>query len=124
MATFGENLKNIRLSRGMSQEEFAKLLGTSKQVISRYETDQRSPKISVAAKIADALGVSLSMLNGEDESSDEEALDVWEIREALRNNPELQILFRASHNATAEDLLEAAELIKARKTIRNITNRK
>lgn len=124
MATFGENLKSIRLSRGMSQEEFAKLLGTSKQVISRYETDQRSPKISVAAKIADTLGVSLSMLNGEDESSEKEALDVWEIREQLRNNPELQILFRASHNATAEDLLEAAELIKARKTIRNITNRK
>lgn len=65
MASFGENLKAIRLARGMSQDEFAELLGTSKQVISRYENSQRSPKITIAAKYANILGVSLTMLNGE-----------------------------------------------------------
>lgn len=65
MASFGENLKAIRIARGMSQDEFAELLGTSKQVISRYENSQRSPKITVAAKYADVLGVSLAVLNGE-----------------------------------------------------------
>jgi transcriptional regulator with XRE-family HTH domain len=43
--TFGEKLKKYRTERGMSQESLASILGTSKQVISRYETGQRSPKI-------------------------------------------------------------------------------
>lgn len=67
MASFGENLKAIRVARGMSQDEFAELLGTSKQVISRYENSQRSPKFTVAAKYANLLGVSLALLNGESE---------------------------------------------------------
>lgn len=65
MASFSENLKAIRLDRNMSQEAFAALLGTSKQVISRYENSQRSPKITVAAKYSKILGVPLSVLNGD-----------------------------------------------------------
>jgi repressor LexA len=42
--TFGSKLKQIRLSMGLSQEEFAAKLNTTKQVISRYETEQRTPK--------------------------------------------------------------------------------
>ena len=70
MSDFGHRLRQIRIEMKMSQEEFAKLLGTSKQVISRYENGQRSPKISVAADYAQKLGISLNVLNGiEDEHS-------------------------------------------------------
>lgn len=62
--TFGDILKSIRLQRGMSQEELATLLGTTKQVISRYETNQRTPKITVANEYAQRLGVSLDALLG------------------------------------------------------------
>lgn len=65
MSPFGENLRKIRNSRGMSQDEFADLLGTSKQVISRYETAQRSPKVSTVAEYAEKLGVSISELTGD-----------------------------------------------------------
>lgn len=65
MSPFGENLRKIRNLRGMSQEEFADLLGTSKQVISRYETAQRSPKVSTVAEYAAKLGVSISELTGD-----------------------------------------------------------
>lgn len=65
MPNFGENLKAIRIKRGMTQDELAELLNTSKQVISRYENGQRYPKISAAARIAKALGVSLAELNGD-----------------------------------------------------------
>lgn len=57
--TFGAKLKNIRISMGLSQEEFAKKLNTTKQVISRYETEQRTPKITIAQEYADVLGISL-----------------------------------------------------------------
>ena len=68
MNSFGKNLRRIRTQKNMSQDEFAALLGTSKQVISRYENDQRSPKVSVVADYADKLGVSIAELSGEERS--------------------------------------------------------
>lgn len=62
MPTFGENLKAIRKERNLSQEEIAAQLGTSKQVISRYENGQRMPKISVATQYANILHVPLTRL--------------------------------------------------------------
>ena len=47
---------------GLSQEEFAKKLNTTKQVISRYETEQRTPKITIAQEYANILGVPLQNL--------------------------------------------------------------
>ena len=63
---FGDILKSIRRKRGLSQDEMAALLGTTKQVISRYETKQRMPKLSIVAGYALKLGVPLSMLTGGD----------------------------------------------------------
>lgn len=66
MSRFSDNLRRIRFERHMTQEEFATLLGTTKQNISRYESGQVSPKITTAQDIADKLGISLSELNGAD----------------------------------------------------------
>ncbi|MBR5224244.1 MAG: helix-turn-helix domain-containing protein [Clostridia bacterium] len=63
---FGDILKSIRRERGLSQDEMASLLGTTKQVISRYETKQRMPKLSIVAGYALKLGLPLSMLTGGD----------------------------------------------------------
>lgn len=64
MSTFSETMRRIRFEKHMTQEEFADLLGTTKQNISRYESGAVSPKISTAAAIADKLGISLSELSG------------------------------------------------------------
>ena len=64
---FGDMLKAIRKQRGLSQDEMAALLGTTKQVISRYETKQRVPRLSVVAAYAQKLGVPLAMLSGHQE---------------------------------------------------------
>ncbi len=63
---FGDKLKEIRIQRGMSQEDFAKLLHTSKQVISRYETNQRTPKITIVQQYANMLHVPLMYLIDDD----------------------------------------------------------
>lgn len=60
--SFGSKLKQYRLKLGLSQDELAKKLNTTKQVISRYENEQRSPKISVAVEIAEKLGLPLDSL--------------------------------------------------------------
>lgn len=59
---FGSKLKKIRLSMGLSQEKFAQKLNTTKQVISRYETEQRLPKITIVYRYANLLGVSVDEL--------------------------------------------------------------
>ncbi len=59
---FGAKLKYLRNQREWSQEQMANFLGTSKQVISRYEKSQTTPKIDVAAKYASKLGVSADAL--------------------------------------------------------------
>ena len=66
--TFGKRLRHIRKERGMTQDEFAKLLGTSKQILSRYEREDRSPRIEVVRKYAEALKVSADYLLGDDEA--------------------------------------------------------
>ena len=63
--TFGASLKRLRMERGLSQEELARLLGTSKQVISRYESGARVPKISTVSALAAALDAPLTALTGE-----------------------------------------------------------
>lgn len=81
--TFGEKLKQIRLERNMSQQDFADLLSTSKQVISRYELGQTTPKIGVAAKWCLILGINLdNMLNDEKGIYDKSAV----YSEALPDN--------------------------------------
>lgn len=63
---FGDVLRQLRRERGLSQEELAALLHTTKQVISRYETKQRVPRLSVVADYARRLGLPLSSLTGEE----------------------------------------------------------
>lgn len=60
--TFGEKLKSYRINKGMSQDELAQQLGTTKQVISRYETNQRIPKITTANEYAEKLNIPLEYL--------------------------------------------------------------
>ena len=59
MARFGDKLKSLRIKRGLTQEELAEILGTSKQVISRYENNLRSPKVDVVQDYAEKLNVSV-----------------------------------------------------------------
>ena len=63
---FGDVLRQIRRERNLSQDELAAILGTTKQVISRYETRQRVPRLSVVAEYARKLGLPLASLSGEE----------------------------------------------------------
>lgn len=71
--SFGERLRQIRKEMGETQDEFAARIGTSKQVLSRYEGGQRIPKISLVESYAKALNVSVDYLMGE--SRQEAAFD-------------------------------------------------
>ena len=61
---FGKRLRQVRRAQDISQEELALRIGTSKQVISRYEIGARVPKINVASEFARILGVPVDYLLG------------------------------------------------------------
>lgn len=64
--TFGEKLKSLRHEKALTQEELANLLGTSKQIISLYESGQRIPKITVVQDFANKLKIPVSYFTEDD----------------------------------------------------------
>ena len=54
----------LRKKKGLSQAELGKKIGTSGDVIGRYERKDITPSIEAVAKIADALEVSVDYLIG------------------------------------------------------------
>lgn len=52
-------IEEIRTARGIRQEEFAKLMGVSRQTISSLENGRYNPSIMLAHKIAVFFGMSI-----------------------------------------------------------------
>ena len=61
---FGDNIMLVRKKKKLSQAALGKLIGTSGDVIGRYERGDISPSVDVVAKIADALETSVDYLLG------------------------------------------------------------
>ncbi|MBK8670724.1 MAG: helix-turn-helix transcriptional regulator [Saprospiraceae bacterium] len=61
---FGQNLMLIRKQKKLSQADLGKIIGTSGDVIGRYERGDITPSVDVVAKIADALDVSVDYIIG------------------------------------------------------------
>ena len=60
--SFGDRLKQARLSMGLKQGELAAMLGVTNSAIANYETEVSSPKEEVLLKIFDVLHVTPNFL--------------------------------------------------------------
>ena len=60
----GENIQNLRKSFSLSQVDFAKALGVSKQCVSNWENGYIQPSLDMFVKIADYFNVSTDYLLG------------------------------------------------------------
>lgn len=73
---FGDNMMLLRKKKKLSQSALGKIIGTSGDVVGRYERGDIAPSIGVVAKIADALEVSVDYLIGKtDMLLDRDAID-------------------------------------------------
>lgn len=61
---FCERLKEMRIKRGYTQDEFAKILNISTSSISLYENGDREPSLSMLKTISETLNVSSDYLLG------------------------------------------------------------
>ena len=58
----GQNLKRIRTEKGISQNKIARTLGIDRAFISNIENGKTNPTLDTIARIAKAIGVSISEL--------------------------------------------------------------
>lgn len=63
-ADFGNRVAQLRKERDLSRDELGEKVGTSGAIVGRYERGDMKPSIEIAAKIAEALDVSLDFLMG------------------------------------------------------------
>lgn len=106
---FASAILRRRKELGLTQEELAERVGTTKQMVSKYEKCQRSPKVQMANAFASALETTLDkLLEVEPRTTDDDRL------EALHQNPKLGLLFDRQRNMSEEDIdfmLQMAERI-------------
>lgn len=116
--TVGEKIRDLRQQREMTLKELAKAAHTSFQTIYKYEngiiTNIPLDRIELIAK---ALDVKPEVLLGWTDTPSPTVHangngDLNALREQLRRQPGMRILFDASKNATEQDLLDAAALIE------------
>ena len=58
----GEKIREMRKSKGISQEGLANVLGVSFQAVSKWETGTTAPDVSLIPAIASYFGVSIDDL--------------------------------------------------------------
>lgn len=109
---FGQKIKHLRKSRGMSLEQVGDIVGVGKSTVRKWETgdiaNMRRDKIALLAK---ALGVSPGYIMGWEDNSNEN--NVWAKREALRRDPKRRVLFDLAENGTEKDIDAAVKLLDA-----------
>ena len=103
--SIGEKIREIRISKGMTQKELAAKLDTTQQNLAQYENGKRNPKLMTIQKIADALNVELDELMGGIMSFDtgEEFKKAWSERaqnQPANNCDSLTVVY---HNISEKD---------------------
>lgn len=104
-------LKELRGSRGLTQEDMAKLIGVVRPTYTKYESGDIQMSDQILKKISQIFGVSIDYILCNDVP--EIASDPWTLREAEREDPDRKRLFRLARYGSAQDIRQASALIDA-----------
>ena len=85
----GENIRRIRKTRGLTQEELAIRLNVVRQTVSKWEKGRSVPDAELLQKLADVLEVDITDLLGSSSASAEPAAGIAE--QLARINEQLAI---------------------------------
>lgn len=83
----GENIKNLRIKNGLSQEDLAKKLNVVRQTISKWEKGQSLPDAESLKTLAEVFSTDVSSLLGQEEKDGND-----DLKELLKNiNAEIHL---------------------------------
>lgn len=100
-------LRSARKSKGLTQEELAKRVKTTKGTISNYENGHSTPSNEMLKDLADALDTTTDYLLGRTNKTDSDLQAGDEF-----NDPDLQIAFRDAADFSEEAKQQAIDFIK------------
>ena len=83
---FNTILKTLRLKKGLTQGELAKLTGLTRSAIGMYESGNREPKYEVLELLADFFNVDMNTLLDKKENDQIPVLDDSDIRMLARKS--------------------------------------
>lgn len=69
LSTLGDCIRAVREQRGLTLEQTAELSGISKSHLSRLESSERQPSVASLLALAEAFGVAVGALFGEDQEA-------------------------------------------------------
>lgn len=112
MTAFGDNLRNLRLSRGYTQEELAERLNSNQASITAWERGIRMPPYNTLERIANQLNVPLSTLISIQDTGFELDADK-ELIEFVRSKPSIQELLKRARFLSDQDLVVILNVVRS-----------
>ncbi|XJZ29148.1 helix-turn-helix domain-containing protein [Bacillota bacterium Lsc_1132] len=112
MNSIGENIKNCRESRNMSQLELAKKIRVGTDTIKRYESGQQTPNTQTILKISTVLDIASSELLEKAYKTTPSGID-YEIESLVKEigTKKTKLILRKAKEFSDEDFLRAMELL-------------
>ena len=100
--TIGEQLKDLRESRNLTQSELAKILGVAQSTYSQYEIGDRKLPDDLKTKIADYYEVTIDYLFGRPQND----------KQSFSASPKIRAIARSAEDVTEEDQDFVLDLLK------------
>lgn len=107
--TIGNNIKFFRKNKGFTQEELADLLSVTPQAVSKWESENGLPDVSMLIPLAQVLGVSTDALLGYDSLSENEEI-IARVKETVQG-------MKHSDEGRAETALRVSEYLMTETTL-------
>lgn len=113
-----EIVKRYREEHNMSKRQFAKVCGISHTQVSRIEEGKNTagqefiPSIDTLQAVASGIGTSLDNLLSAMDDVNVYKSDVDEMRDELKDNPDLRMLLRAAADLKPDEIQQLVSLAK------------
>ena len=114
----GQRLKQFRTAKGMTAAQLGAKIFVAQSTISRWEKGERAPDISVLARLAEVLDVSLSELLAEPQEADAPPVVIAVDDEAIILNGSVKTLTATLNGAEVHGFLHASEALEFAQTHR------
>ena len=113
MSILANRLREYRKKNKLTQKDVADYLGITESGYGYYEQDRNKPSLETLRKLAKKYNVSVAVLTGEEEESDEQEF------QAFIKDPELKRWYKQLPESDEEDLRKLRkmwEIIKSEET--------
>ncbi len=106
---FGTKVAALRKEKGLTQNQLAEKLNISNKAVSRWETGEGFPEISLLASLADALGVTVDFLLKEEITDITKVAEITDITEAAEIAESQEFSAEECGNAQCDDKANTCE---------------